>query len=118
MDLDRLAAIVARITADPACWNQEHWHCGTAHCLAGHAQIDAGKGVKTCTTEADAVAWLGLTQAEAYYLFDANRTLADFGTVVTQGFVFDSAGFDPQGYDHCGPYLWGGRARLGRVESL
>ena len=37
----RLRAIVDRIKADPSCWDQSRWHCGTSHCIAGHAQLDA-----------------------------------------------------------------------------
>ena len=37
------AKILARIEANPACFDMRNWHCGTTHCRAGHAIDLAGE---------------------------------------------------------------------------
>ena len=43
MNIERHNQIIAKIEENPSCWNQAHWHCGTAHCYGGWAQILSGK---------------------------------------------------------------------------
>lgn len=80
MNIERMQTIIDRIKANPACWNQNIYHneCNTAHCLAGHAQIDSGKLPIKIDAMEDARTWLKLSSTEANYLFGSQRTLADF----------------------------------------
>ncbi len=36
----RMRKIIDRIRRSPESWHQQQFHCGTKHCIAGHAQID------------------------------------------------------------------------------
>ena len=78
----RLRKIIAKIKKDPKCWNQNNWHCGTSHCIAVHAQIDAGKykeedDYDTVKVWDDAEKHLELTYWQADYLFEGDRTLKE-----------------------------------------
>ena len=88
MNKERFAVILDTIKANPACWNQGMWHsrCGTAHCIAGHAQINAGKATNRITAKEDGIKWLDLTYKEAKHLFSSERTIADFERVLSEGF--------------------------------
>jgi len=88
MRKDRLAVIVGTIKANPACWVQGAFHtsCGTAHCIAGHAQINAGLEQDSFTARRDAMVWLELNGKESNYLFYSGRTIADFERVLSEGF--------------------------------
>ena len=108
---ERHDAVMAKIDADPACWDQKSWHCETAHCYAGHAQIMAGKRPDDDAVRRDARQWLGLTRAQADYLFSGFRTLAELrygvdaegrtaGGHDRDGFGRD--GFDRDGFDRDG----------------
>lgn len=103
MNAPRLKVIIDRIKKKPDCWNQAVFHdafCGTAHCIAGHAQLDMlkanGKKVKYLLSSHavvrngflglkekqryafyDGQEWLGLTRMEANYLFAPHRTLLE-----------------------------------------
>lgn len=89
MNTARLQAIIDRIKAEPKCWDQQSYHCGTAHCIAGHAQIDM-RGVHWASTapytlewafktdpHMEGRAWLELTDDQAAYLFKSWRTLPE-----------------------------------------
>ena len=78
MNTERYLAILDRIKKDPSCHKQDWWHCGTAHCFAGHAQIDSGLPINDTTCATDASDWLGISPAFAVWLFASNRTVADF----------------------------------------
>lgn len=41
MNIKLLRKIVAHIKANPEHWQQSAWHCGTSHCVAGFAELDA-----------------------------------------------------------------------------
>ena len=43
MNVENFKRVLGHIKAHPETWNQGEWHCGTAHCFAGHAQIMSGK---------------------------------------------------------------------------
>lgn len=59
MNIPRFAAIVARIEANPKCWDQAVWHsdCGTAHCLFGHAQNGKSRLTVNCLSGGN-VQWI------------------------------------------------------------
>jgi hypothetical protein len=107
MNIERFKTIVNRIKDNPSCWNQREWHCGSAHCVAGHAQIDAIKVVNFTTVRRDATEWLDLTLREANWLFASNRTIKDFEAVIDQGGVYDSDGYDIDGFDRDGYNRYG-----------
>jgi hypothetical protein len=83
MRQDRLLEIVGRIYQRPETWDQEMYHCGSAHCVAGHAQNDMygrifTSGIFTSGFAfADGRIWLDLGRQEAEWLFDPVRTLDD-----------------------------------------
>jgi hypothetical protein len=88
MNKRRLGNIIRKIKANPDCWVQEMWHtdCGTAHCIAGHAEIAAlrAQGSRARLTsdnsgeqcEEIAALWLDLGPCQANYLFCPNQTLS------------------------------------------
>lgn len=78
MNVENFKKVLAQIEAHPETWDQTHWHCGTKHCFAGHAQNLARGIVWTGRTFGDARNYLGLTDNEAGYLFNIWRTLRDF----------------------------------------
>lgn len=84
MNIPRLSDIVSRIEANPEVWDQRVWHsrCGTAHCVAGHAQIDSGEPENPKKAYEDGLEWLELTEDEAEWLFNDSRTIADFRRVL------------------------------------
>jgi len=87
MNKERFAVILDTIKANPACWDQGAFHtsCGTAHCIAGHAQINAGKEQHIPSALLDGAEWLGLTRDEADVLFSSYRTIKDFERVLSEG---------------------------------
>jgi hypothetical protein len=95
----RLAAIIKRIDSDPSCWDQTSWHCGTAHCLAGHAQIDAGLPPNRAAAATDGAEWLGMSEAVSKWAFRGGRTLDELRSLMS----FDVASLrDPDGFDRDG----------------
>lgn len=114
MNLTRYRRIIRDIVAHPESHKQESWHCGTSHCVAGHAHFHA-IGYKTAVgkdwdklrervgslvhrfvthrfaqfrpTGAYSVAkdWLKLTESEADWLFNHGRTLAELREVAKTG---------------------------------
>jgi hypothetical protein len=97
---ERLAAIIARIDADLSCWDQFSWHCGTSHCLAGHAQLDAGLPLDEGQAAArDGAEWLGMSEAVSKWAFNSTRKLDELRSLLE----FDlSSKRDPDGYDRYG----------------
>lgn len=97
MRQDRLLEIVGRIYQRPETWNQNVYHekteCGTAHCVAGHAQVDAGDfdpvrwNRSRSTTWSSATSYLELSEHEAGYLFDPDRSIEDLVAVAVTGAV-------------------------------
>lgn len=76
----RLDEVIQHIKAHPETWDQGVYHspCGTAHCLAGHAQIFAGLDPSANHAKEDATTWLGLKLIEGCFLFNGRRTIQDF----------------------------------------
>ena len=74
----RLRKIIDKIEKDPSCWDQYEYHCGTAHCVFGHAQIAMGRwknGYHTTYAFSDGMKYLGLSRTQAIYLSNPLRTL-------------------------------------------
>ena len=69
MNLENFKLVLDHIEAFPESWCQDEWHCGTAHCFAGHAQILSGKLPDSGTVRADAMAFLEIDAEEAQWLF-------------------------------------------------
>lgn len=101
-----LRAVVNHIISHPETWDQSQWHCGTTHCVAGHAQIMGGRPPFIISCYKDAKAVLGITSFEADWLFDAPRTLLEihaFADIKLRGErYFDESGYDPDGFDRFG----------------
>jgi hypothetical protein len=89
--------VIAQIKAHPETWDQSVWHssCGTKHCYAGWAQILGGGQANEGTAREDAIQLLGLTKAEADYLFWLWRTVDE----LERGPVYDEEGYDDDGFD-------------------
>ena len=86
MNVENFKRVLDHIKAHPETWNQEKWHCGTAHCFAGHAQIMSGHPIDKYYVEEDAKIFLNISYEQAVYLFMANRTIADFEAILASGF--------------------------------
>jgi hypothetical protein len=104
MNIERHNAIIARIEADPSCWNQSAWHCSTSHCYGDWAQIESGKPANDKTVRGDAREWLDLNRYEAEYAFAGHRTLSELKALPER---FDRAGRDLDGYDRYGYNRYG-----------
>ena len=105
-----LRAAVNRIIDHPEEWNQKTWHCGTAHCIGGHCQILAGLPA-TDNAGIDAARLIGLEQADADYVFDANRSMQEIYDFA-QSFLNDEPIFGRDGYNRDG-YNRAGYGRTG-----
>jgi hypothetical protein len=60
MNLKLLRKIVKHIKANPDTWRQSAWHCGTSHCVAGFAELDAAGyslGSAAFNSKLDAKRW-------------------------------------------------------------
>jgi hypothetical protein len=134
MNKERFQEIINKIESNPMSWDQERWHCETAHCFAGHAQILSNKPINNGNARKDARVWLDLSKAEANYLFYYKRTLQNFKDFLNDDFLklkkqyiydsdeydfdgynydeFDSGGYDCDGYD-CDGYDCNGYNRDG-----
>lgn len=96
--------VLDHIKANPCTWDQEAWHCGSAHCFFGWAQIMSGHVPSALLARRDGRVWLGLSRAEAQFLSAATRTIADFEAAMVDPArrVRDAGGFDVNGYDSAG----------------
>jgi hypothetical protein len=103
--------IIEQIEKHPKTWNQEYWHCGTAHCYGGWAQVFSGKELHPSTVRGDALQWLGLTWYQGTVAFNSTNTL-DFLKGLPERFTYDKDGYDRDGFDRFG-YDRYGRDNLG-----
>jgi hypothetical protein len=95
--------VLAQIEADPTCWNQSSWHCGTQHCFFGWAQILSGKEASGSTVRRDARIYLDLSWADANYLSDPLRSLAEIKEFLEDDRAgYNRAGYDRDGYNRAG----------------
>jgi hypothetical protein len=97
-----LRQAVNKIIADPNCWKQTEWHCGTQHCIGGHCQILAGLHANPATTKSQAQERLGISDADAIWLFSARRTLGEIYNFAQDMLLADRAGRDRAGFDRAG----------------
>lgn len=104
MHKENFKKVLDHIEAHPETWNQRHWHsdCGTAHCVAGHAQIMSGKELNETTARIDARAFLGLDAYQASYAFASLRTLQELKDFADGVMPYDFNGRDIHGYDRDG----------------
>lgn len=93
MNIENHNKIIAKIEADPSCWNQKKWHCGTTHCYAGHAQIEAGQAPGG-DVRRDARTFLDLNSWQADYAFCINRSLKELKRLPEYFAGLDNAYFD------------------------
>lgn len=99
-NIENCKLVLTQIKNHPETWNQKYWHCGTAHCFAGWAQILSGKPADSTTARRDARIFLGLSAAEAEYYFHSERTLSELETVLED--FYDENGCSPDGHDRNG----------------
>jgi len=107
--IGRFRQIMKLIIADPDSWDQRRWHCGTTHCVGGHAELMAAgvdsSSSNTATlvskkfqkyeaaeqdagrwsTEARAAHWLGITMIQAGKLFYSHNTLRHLKKIAKTG---------------------------------
>jgi hypothetical protein len=100
-NIERHNQIIEQIESNPKTWNQEYWHCGTAHCYGGWAQVFSGREPNEHTVMRDAREWLGLTRYQADSAFNANNTLT-FLKELPKLFSYDKDGFDRDGFNRYG----------------
>ena len=83
MNRENFKQVLDVIKAHPESWDQWavwHGHCGTTHCFGGHAEILSGVDSEASDGGIFVVAkeWLELTEDEAQYIFEPERTMDDF----------------------------------------
>ena len=86
MNVENFKRVLDHIKAHPETWDQKGWHCGTAHCFAGHAEIMSGNYFERSPTRINAKTFLDISWIEAYYLFNSDRIIADFDDILAKGF--------------------------------
>jgi hypothetical protein len=124
-NLENIKEVLNFIEENPSCWVQKDWHCGSAHCFAGHAQIRLTGKEDVSTVRRDARIFFGFTKREADYYFSASRTLDELRTALLDfygkdGYYRDGydrydynrdgynrEGYNREGYDRDGYYLNG-----------
>jgi hypothetical protein len=116
-NVERHNQIIEQIEKHPETWKQSEWHCGTAHCYAGWAQIFSGRKVCDTTARRDAIEWLGLTVYESFVAFSPSNTL-ELLKSIPKLFSYGRDGFNRDGVDRNG-YDWSGRDRYGfdRIQN-
>jgi len=102
VNVELLKKTLAHIEAHPEEWNQLEW-CGTSCCFAGHAALLSGSSRVIDTEGAPVVLWarvrrpdgklahvwdvaeqeLGLDEARAERLFQADNTIEDLRRIVS-----------------------------------
>lgn len=80
MNTDNYNAVLAHIEQHPEEWNQLSW-CGTACCLAGHANKMFPPPNPNVGIIDGAHRALGFTDDQSWWLFHGSRTLDDFRRV-------------------------------------
>ena len=104
-----LCAALNEIIAHPERWKQSVWHCGTTHCVGGTCEVLTG--TVSNNTRRNVMGLLGISVADADWLFAAARTLPQlygFAVLFAAGLDrdgFDRAGFDRAGFDRAGRKL-------------
>ena len=102
MNIENFKLVLDKIKSCPSQWKQNVWHCGTAHCFAGWAQILSGNKEDERSVRRDARVFLDISNFDANYLFAATTTLSDFETFFTKHTDFNRHGFDRDGFNSHG----------------
>jgi hypothetical protein len=106
MNLANWKLVIDQIKANPSCWKQSSWHCGTSHCFGGWAQILSGKPADENTVRRDARVFLEISRTDADYYFSGDRIIEDFEWPLTDEAKdndgYDRAGYNRDGYDRAG----------------
>lgn len=107
-----LKAAINHILLHPETWDQSTWHssCKTKHCIAGTCQILAGFAPDSLGAPNDAKTAIGLSDADANYLFSHERTLSEIYFFAKNmvhvrkdaHIEYDEKGFDRDGFDQDG----------------
>lgn len=69
MNIKLLKRIKRQILRNPKQFSMAHWHCGTTHCIAGWAQVLAGKAPDVHHAVWDARHALAISDEQADQLF-------------------------------------------------
>lgn len=85
MNVLRFQLVIDQITQHPETWDQEVWHCGSTHCVAGWAQVMSGNAEDELTASEDARTYLELARHEAQYVFSPERTLEELNDFLVHG---------------------------------
>ena len=125
MNKENFKKVLDKIKKNPDSWDQGEWHSesGTAHCFAGHCQIEMGRPVDLNTVRRDARIFLSISYQDAFDIFESSRTIKDFENMLTGSYIFfggnhfsyikynedgynrygrDKDGFDRVGFDRDG----------------
>ena len=88
MNVKNYKMVLDQIEKHPETWYQGSWHychtCETKHCFAGWAQLLAGENESRMNAFCDAVIFLDVTDEQANFLFNPNRTVGDFRWFLTR----------------------------------
>jgi len=100
-----LAAVVNQIITYPETHNQNEYHCGTSHCVAGWTQV-LGHGPMLeypANVWDDAADQLGLSPEEAHYLFLSGLTIPEIHRRASELIIGEfRIEYDKYGYDRYG----------------
>jgi len=99
-NLTNIKLVLDKIEANPSCWNQEDWYCGSSHCFAGLAQIELTGAENENTVRRDARIFFGFTKHETDYYFSGTRTLGELKTALEDW--YDRDGYNRDGYNRGG----------------
>ena len=98
MNKENFKKVLDKIKKDPESWDQTVYHCDTAHCFAGHCQIEMGVDTIDVHARRDARIFLNISLRDSIYLFNGSRTIKDFEEVLI-GTQYDKNGYDKDGYN-------------------
>ena len=101
--VELLRAAVNQVIQHPETWDQNSWHCGTKHCIAGWCEKLAF-GELTANPDVRAQDAIGITVAESRWLFASVRSLPEihrFAVDMSSGICdgYDRDGYDRDGYN-------------------
>jgi hypothetical protein len=110
LNVELLRKIADKIEAEPTCYNQQNYVCGTAHCIGGWAATLGGAGepnfengqnaLQLATPDAHALFAASWMPCEGLTVPQALRAIADGSTIEEVSYNRD--GYDRDGYDRAG----------------
>ena len=98
MNIENFKLVLNQIKSHPETWDQKNWHCESAHCFFGWAQILSGKAVNTDNVLRDARSFLETTKLEEKYIVNAYRTIEGFEKFLNF-YKANPSGYDEEGYN-------------------